>query len=705
MKTQQRTRVVKMSDENDIKDYSVELSADFFDILINNIYSDPISSIIREIGCNAYDSHVMNSNEKTPIKVHLPSSLEPYFYIKDQGVGLPEKKMYSLYTRLGASDKRNNNDTTGCKGIGSKSPFSYADNFTVESCFNGERKLYSCFIGEDGKPKIKTTFTADTNQPNGLMVQLPVKYNDFHTFEQKCMNVMQHFKVAPNIVGKICRFPERTIKLEGSCWRLYEQKNYESYAASAIMANVSYPLEQNSKILAENSDYSAILNSYIEIDFDTGDLNPAGGRERLQYDDRTVSKICQKIDIVNKDILKHIEDEVAKSTTLWEARCKFLNMVEGFYHKSTLKKMQINYNDEPLFPKGTSLSIREYRDLEKTVIDAKADFVYHLIRSSNKKYNYNEDSITPATGQVFVVNDIDAGGVSRAIQYCGDNIDYEVPISQRMCVYFISIEDPKRVEELLTFLGDPDTLLASELPKIRINRTKYEREPATKIQTFDGTKFAPADMWKNSDKTTADSGIYLEICRNKYKNNSGHFIDAIELNHVLERLATLGYKVPVIYGIKTAAMKQKRMQKGIEGDDPRWVCFWKYAIERLNRELLKFNVPLTLANNRVKLGYHEVKCLDKVFKHTTAQDIATLYKHIDEVKAGTIKIGRAQTIETLANQCKVPLDITDPIHKLKEELEGIKERYPLLKYCDYIQEDDLSHLGIYLNQVAKGKSK
>ncbi len=704
MKTQTRTRVVKMSDEENVREYTVELSADFFDIIINNIYSDPISSVIREVGCNAYDAHVVNGNEITPIEVHLPSELEPYFYIKDQGTGLSEEGMDQLYTRLGASDKRDNNDTTGCKGIGSKSPFAYSDNFTVESCYDGERKLYSCFIGEDGKPKIKTTFTADTDQPNGLMVQLPVKYYDFNTFEQKCMNVMQHFKIAPNIVGRVAKFPEREIKLEGSCWRLYEQKSYKSCAASAIMGNVSYPLENNSKITDENFDYGSLLQSYIEIDFDLGELNPAGGRERLQYDDRTVAKICQKLDVVNKDILKYIEDEVAKCDTLWNARCKFLEMIDGFYHKGTLKKMEISYNDKPLFPDGINLNIRKYRNANIKDGDQKEDYVYHLSKNSGKKYNYNEDLITPDINQLFVINDIDAGGVSRSIQYCGDNINYYLP-HKIQYIYFISIKDTKSVEEMITFLGDPETILASSLPKVRINRTAIEREPATKIQTFDGTKYCPNDMWKNSDKTTADSGIYLEICRNKYKNNSGHFIDAIELNHVLERLATLGYKAPVIYGIKTAAMKQKRMQKGIEGDDPRWVCFWKYAIERINLQLLKFDVPLSLANSRAKLDYHQVKCLDRVFKHTIAQDIATLYRHIDEVEAGVINIDRAQTIETLASKCKVPLDTTDPIHKLKGELEGIKEKYPLLKYCDYIEKDDLSHLGIYLNQIAKGKSK
>lgn len=704
MKTQTRTRVVKMSDEENVRDYTVELSADFFDIIINNIYSDPISSVIREVGCNAYDSHIVNGNEDTPIEVHLPTQLEPYFYIKDQGTGLSEEKIDSLYTRLGASDKRDNNDTTGCKGIGSKSPFAYSDNFTVESCYDGVRKLYSCFIGEDGKPKIKTTFTQDTGQPNGMTVQLPVKYNDFGVFEQKCMKVMRHFKVAPSITGKICEFPEREISLAGSCWRLYKRDVYETHNATAIMGNVSYPLENNSKIIQESSDYTSILNSYIEIDFELGELNPAGGRERLQYDDRTISKICQKIDIVNKEILQHIEDEVAKCDTLWKARCEFLHLIEGFYHKSTLKKMEIKYNNKPLFADAVSLKIDIYRNINQTIEDA-TDYVYQLTRGSNKKYNYNENFITPNKNQVFVINDLDAGGVSRSIQYCCDNINYILPITDRICIYFISIDDKKSMEEMLTFLGDPETMLASELPKVRINRTKVDREPATKIQLFDGTKYHSHAMWQNSEKTTADSGIFLEICRNKYKDNNGDFIDPEGLNEILDKLVGMGYSKPVIYGIKTAAMKQKRMQKGIEGDKPRWVCFWKHIIEILDKQVAKFDVPFTLANLEAQLGYYELRCLDKVEKFTQAKDITTLYKHIQEVKNGVVNIDRAQTLETLAKKCSVPLKTTKPLHNLSKELEDIKVKYPLLKYCEYIHQDDLSDLGIYLNQIEKEKSK
>lgn len=695
MKTQTRTRVVKMSDDSNVKDYTVELSADFFDIIINNIYTDKISSVIREIGCNAYDAHVVNGNEETPIEVHLPSELEPYFYIKDQGTGLPEHKMDSLYTCLGASDKRDNNNTTGCKGIGSKSPFAYSDSFTVESCYDGERKLYSCFIGEDGKPKIKTTFTQDTNQPNGLMVQLPVKYNDFYTFEKKCMNVMKHFKVTPNIVGRFCEFPDRKVILEGSCWRLYETKQYETYCASVIMGNVSYPLETNSKITDESPDYLPLLSSNLEIDFDLGDLNPAGGRERLQYDDFTVSKVCQKLDIVNKEILVHIESKVQKCDTLWKARCEFLKLIEGFYHMSTLRKMDIKYNKKTLFSDGTNVHIKKFLNThmkDGDVAQDKTDYIYSLDRYSNKKHNYEIYKITPNNNQTFVINDIEAGAISRSIQYYGDNPGTNI--------IYIHIEDKKQLAKLITYLGDPVTLLASELPKFRIKKRLSDREPATKIQVFDGTRFRAHNMWINSEKTTADDGIFLEINRYKYKDNSGNFVYPQNLSDILDILKTLGHE-PTIYGIKSMAMKQKRMIQGTEGDKPRWLCFWKFAIRVLETELTKFNIPLTLANYRERISSIQISALDKVRLHTTAKDVQKFYRHLDAVKDGIFNISIAQSLENLAHHCSTKLDVVDPIYPVVKELSDIRKKYPLIKYCTSIDKNDQKHLGIYINQIEK----
>ena len=43
---------------NDIKEFGVAQTAEFFDIMSNAIYSNKPMAVIREVLCNAWDSHI-----------------------------------------------------------------------------------------------------------------------------------------------------------------------------------------------------------------------------------------------------------------------------------------------------------------------------------------------------------------------------------------------------------------------------------------------------------------------------------------------------------------------------------------------------------------------------------------------------------------------------------------------------------------------
>ena len=113
--------------------FSIAANASMFRILSNGLYSNKERAIIREVSCNAYDANVDAGNGHIPIEVHLPNTLEPFFSIKDSGPGLTPDQMVNVYTQYGNSTKTDNNLAIGCMGLGSKSPFSYIDSFTVIS--------------------------------------------------------------------------------------------------------------------------------------------------------------------------------------------------------------------------------------------------------------------------------------------------------------------------------------------------------------------------------------------------------------------------------------------------------------------------------------------------------------------------------------------------------------------------------------------
>ena len=113
--------------------FTIAANAKMFRILSSGLYSNKEKAIIREVSCNAVDANVQAGNGDTPIEVHLPSALEPFFSIKDNGTGLTPDQMVKIYTQYGNSTKTDDNTMIGALGLGSKSPFSYTSMFSVIS--------------------------------------------------------------------------------------------------------------------------------------------------------------------------------------------------------------------------------------------------------------------------------------------------------------------------------------------------------------------------------------------------------------------------------------------------------------------------------------------------------------------------------------------------------------------------------------------
>ena len=122
--------------------FSIKASPVAFDILSSKLYSNPILAIVRELLTNAYDSHKAAGKEDVPIKVNIPSYLEPSLIIRDYGLGLSKEDVMEMYTTFFSSTKSDSNDFTGCFGLGSKTPFSYTTSFSVNSYWNGTKYYF-----------------------------------------------------------------------------------------------------------------------------------------------------------------------------------------------------------------------------------------------------------------------------------------------------------------------------------------------------------------------------------------------------------------------------------------------------------------------------------------------------------------------------------------------------------------------------------
>ena len=88
MKVQAHGAVIKSSSDFESNSFRIAASPHAFRVLSSGLYSNKIRAVIREISCNAWDSHVEAGVADVPFKVTLPNRLSPTFSVRDFGVGL-----------------------------------------------------------------------------------------------------------------------------------------------------------------------------------------------------------------------------------------------------------------------------------------------------------------------------------------------------------------------------------------------------------------------------------------------------------------------------------------------------------------------------------------------------------------------------------------------------------------------------------------
>lgn len=139
---------------------------------LSNLYEDPVLAYIRELSTNAADSHIQAGVER-PIEVSTPTGLRPVFSVRDWGVGLSAEDIRRIYTQYGASTKRDSDAVVGMLGFGCKAPLASADQFTVVGVQDGRRVVVVIVRNEDGSGRADIVEEAETDQPNGVEVQVP----------------------------------------------------------------------------------------------------------------------------------------------------------------------------------------------------------------------------------------------------------------------------------------------------------------------------------------------------------------------------------------------------------------------------------------------------------------------------------------------------------------------------------------------------
>lgn len=384
MRLATEARRLETSGGGDQTAFSIMLTGKAFRAQIDALYSDKHGSIVREIAANAHDAHI-EGGWTGPFFVHAPTDIRPEFFVRDYGIGMSHEKMMTQFPRLYDSDKTETNELTGAWGLGSKSPFSYTDQFNV-SCYDGsEVRHYTAAIREDGTPTLIHMGDELCTEPRGVRVSFAVDPKDFEKFAQAIEQISLAYQPNPFETNVKLTRVLGTVALKGSGWTSHNTPSSLPAMFNIRQGCVIYPLNATGGLtLPADPD-----RRYL-IDCPLGTVRMTTSREQIDYEDKTVAYIQARIDALVKEAKKLV----------WK-RVKDIEQVPAFFRevgRISPKFLEEAYTHPFTKLQGTTLKLREG-----------ANFYTALYEGSKGRWVYTEQdsvSLLSPPANVIVVKDI-----------------------------------------------------------------------------------------------------------------------------------------------------------------------------------------------------------------------------------------------------------------------------------------------------------
>lgn len=507
----QNTLEMNISKTNE-KSFAIEQNRKSFEILSKELYKDVEGSIIREIACNAYDSHIAAGKEDLPIKICLPTLISDIFSIEDYGTGLSEDDVYNLYTTYFRSTKDTSNDFTGAFGLGSKTPFCYTDSFSIESTFNGKRSQYIVYVDDvEGIPMINKVAEEETSDCNGFKVSFAVNEADHSVFAQKAISILKYFKVTPEVEGinsedlKIEFFRDlETVKI-----RL--NKDY-SRKIIALMGNVAYEIDPN--FIKNIKNHNHIFSSMI-YKFNIGELTVTASRDSLRYDKKTLASIDKMVPIAEKEITKILGKEIEDVETLMEARLlyaqfcdklSYLDDYNGYKAKFVKDGVNVTRNISKYVEKDEKILCR----IIKKGTNHNGNFVKDKGNTIHINSNFNMKAF-------ILIDDVKTFLVKTKIYMEEHNIG---------AAYHLTNYDPADLPYIYKYLGIKDCIKMSEikLPKIEDRSFKIQSKISYKTDKRKRNQFKGYYFEKGCLKSGLHSPLDINDIEYYVSKESGGFV-------------------------------------------------------------------------------------------------------------------------------------------------------------------------------------
>ena len=705
-----------MSNVGEIGEFRIRNSAKAFNILSSGLYANKIRAIVRELSCNAVDSHVAAGKQDTPFDVHLPNQLEPHFSIRDYGTGLSHEQVTQIYTTYFESTKTNSNEFIGALGLGSKSPFSYTDNFTVTAIQAGRKGIYSAFINAEGVPSIALMMEEETTDPSGVEVKFSVNDSyDYSKFRDEARHVYTYFKLRPVIAGS-AGFEFRDVT--------YESKdiipgvhNYSNGNRSmAVMGNIAYPIEvpNSEKNLGQ---LAQLLNCGLEIHFAIGEVDFQASREGLSYIPQTVESIKAKLTELNKALTVVLAKEADAITNLWE-RALFLSKRKGVYLWEAAVTEYIKLNPLPLVDNKDRWSFLKSVKVPQSDLMGKYNILVtafnHAGSSStttnrkpgtdhNKRPDGNFDvvhywSFEVDRGLRFVINDLNIGATERA-KFHWKNTPKAKDDAHSQTVFVLSKADkskPMDTKGFFAAIHNPPTEWTSiagtlkDKPRKDNSLGKNVTIMALEQKGYGGYYTQKEMVWRDAGKADSfdvnKTHYYLPLSGFAVNSVIGHSFDVKRFHQDLGDCGVASLRNITIYGVRKGDIEFIQSQKN-------WVNIETYIAQELAKIDHKLTMSLVLqAVDNFNLCQYNCAIVNDIDSNSPYVKLVEQFKGFDKIKYSE---------SSLKNLCRmyakgVTFNPQATVEKFEAECKEVQQRYPLLAYLRSAPNHEVS---AYINLI------
>lgn len=507
-------------------------------LLRNNIYSDPIESIVREYFSNAIDAHLrINSSES--IELDIKHEDNKYFLsIRDFGSSMTKEVIENVYAKMGKSDKRTSNNQHGAWGLGAKCALSYTDHFYIEtSTIENNINIYRKWVQYIDTTKIglislleeeinPSTFKQGTKITIGfeqkdyskllssLSLYLTYTKSNYTFLNQEVFNQLKLGTINYNYYGTnwAKRFlgysygnieDKYLIIIEGIPYKLDMKILCEFISNSK--GSLDYIINKNKPFYIKESQNKIRFHLYVdslkafafELKIDIGTVDLSASRESLQYTDKTCRHLYAELYKMFVEFYKYISLDIVDNPDLFKAARTFYTypgVFTNYFAKELYwNKHKIYFNiNQLMFNSSPEEEFKTYK--LKSVYSTKYNKQVDVIKNTDSEKIYISEN-----NYVICIQDSKYTNYSKYIKhYINNNINSK---DQYKTIFIcVSENDSRKLKSWLL-----DACLVLKMTNL-INT--YNKDcPAVKVERISTKLFKSLLLGTNLERPRA-TGIF-----------------------------------------------------------------------------------------------------------------------------------------------------------------------------------------------------